>query len=62
MYETVIGSGKTTMAAIQMCYDMYVKITASDLSCMKRIPRKMKKKYKKCPNIWNEYERLKCQK
>ena len=62
MYETAIGSGKLTTATIAVVYDMYVISTASNLSCMKRIPRKLKKRYKKSKDIWNKYQELKCQK
>ena len=53
------GTGKTTCFTMAKLYEAYVLDTATKLSKMKRIPRKMKKQYKKNKNIWTMYKRMK---
>ena len=46
-----IRCGKTTSTTIALAYQAYIKIAAHKLARMRRIPRKLKKKYFKNPRI-----------
>ena len=51
--EYALGCGKSTTACLQIAYSIYCLEIADKLYKMRRIPRKMKKRYKKNYNIWN---------
>lgn len=46
-----IRCGKTTSTTIALAYQVYIKIAVYRLARMRRIPRKLKKRYFKNPHI-----------
>lgn len=54
-----IGCGKTYMNSIVTLYKVYCRNIGYKLAKMKRIPRKLKKKFKKSDNIWAIYKEVK---
>lgn len=53
-----IGTGKSTSFMLMTMYKTYVDIIVDSLLKMKRIPRKMKKRYKKNKDIWNRFKEV----
>ena len=54
-----VGCGKTYMNSIVTLYEVYCREIGCKLAEMKRIPRKLKKKFKKNDNIWAIYKEVK---
>ena len=48
---STIRCGKTTSTTIALAYQVYIKIAVYKLAQMRRIPRKLKKRYFKNPRI-----------
>lgn len=54
-YINGVGGGKSQTVASIFAFDLYVAMVAYDLSMYKRLPRKLKKKYKKQSAVWSSY-------
>ena len=57
--DIAVGTGKSMMTAVEVMYDVYVMTTVQNMLSMNRIPRKLKKQYKKNPYIWTTYSQNK---